>query len=120
MNKLNDFLDIEAIENRFMKDSQFLAEICQIYQTTCQNEFITLKKALQEHDHPQLYKSIHKIKGSTLNYTDKILIKDLLSKEKEFLKDHLITITCHEIEHFESQVKQIINGLNQVVTNWKS
>ncbi|HPI40974.1 MAG TPA: Hpt domain-containing protein [Pseudobdellovibrionaceae bacterium] len=112
-------LNLDELEKRFLKDPDFLEEVVALYQITCKEEFTELRMALASSDVDKMRKSIHKLKGSTINYTRSYLAEDLIAKESEFKKTGHIQINSYEIDQLEAKTQNLILELNRIIQLWK-
>jgi len=113
-------LDVGFIERHFGGDALFLQLIVQSYQKTWKATLVELRESFRSGNKAAFANSIHKLKGSTVNFgqgdfVDKLNEIEHAARDKgEFIVDD------REIELIEQQLVQLTARLSDLVKEWSS
>jgi HPt (histidine-containing phosphotransfer) domain-containing protein len=112
-------IDIHYMEIQFSKDPSFLEEVLGLYQSVCKEEIKSLKKNIPLKNYESIYRSLHKLKGSTSNYTQQFLVDDLKRFEQEYKSCNSVSLNLEKLEHIDTSIQVLLSYLSEIVENWK-
>jgi HPt (histidine-containing phosphotransfer) domain-containing protein len=108
-------VDLTVIERRFFRDASFLNEVLQNYRKTCEKCISDLRQSISSNDHTLQAHAAHKLRGSTLNFSDDKIVETLTAIENG---SHPATLT--DVDQIETLVRELTESLTRIVQSWSS
>lgn len=113
-------LNIKSIEATFFRDGLFLKEILESYLATYQECLQNMREGIRAHDGATLSKASHKLKGSTMNFSQSLITQKLEQLESAGKKEFLSEALESQVAILEVEIHELFLQLNQLADQWIS